>query len=55
MFSKYAESNPAESKKRVGWHQDHLLWALNPPEVITCWIAIDPVGAAVDDSLADTG
>ena len=43
MFSK-----PARSPDFVSWHQDITYWGLEPPDVVTAWIALT-------DSLPDNG
>jgi phytanoyl-CoA hydroxylase len=31
---------------RLAWHQDYAYWPLASPGAVTCWIALDDVGAA---------
>lgn len=39
FFNKYGEGDDAEVF--VAWHQDVLLWGLDPPSAITAWYAVD--------------
>jgi ectoine hydroxylase-related dioxygenase (phytanoyl-CoA dioxygenase family) len=32
--------------KKLAWHQDYAYWPLATPGAVTCWIALDDVGAA---------
>lgn len=44
LFSTHFICKPAVSGKRVPWHEDSAFWnnRLDPPEVVTVWLAIDP-------------
>jgi non-heme Fe2+,alpha-ketoglutarate-dependent halogenase len=33
-------------KSYVGWHQDGTYWKLNPPTVVTAWVALTPSAAS---------
>lgn len=44
LFSSHFICKPKGDGKRVPWHEDSAYWAgiLNPMEVVTVWLAIDP-------------
>ncbi len=44
LWSSHFISKPQGDGKRVPWHEDSFYWGsrLNPMEVITVWLAIDP-------------
>lgn len=44
LFSSHFISKPAGDGKRVPWHEDSAYWktVLQPMEVVTIWLAIDP-------------
>jgi len=44
LFSTHFICKPALSGKRVPWHEDSAFWSnrLEPPQVVTVWLAIDP-------------
>lgn len=35
-------AKPAASGKYVSWHQDSTYWGLEPPDIVTAWIALTP-------------
>jgi len=48
LWSSHFISKPAREGKRVPWHEDSAYWGavLDPMEVVTVWLAIDPSTAA---------
>lgn len=42
LFASHYLSKPAHSGRPVLWHQDAGYWPLEPMEVVTLWLAIDP-------------
>ena len=33
---------PAGSPDFVSWHQDATYWGLEPPDIVTAWVALEP-------------
>ena len=42
LFASHYISKPPHSGRPVLWHQDAGYWPLDPMEVITLWLAVDP-------------
>jgi ectoine hydroxylase-related dioxygenase (phytanoyl-CoA dioxygenase family) len=42
LFASHYISKPPHDGQAVLWHQDGSYWPLNPMEVITLWVALDP-------------
>lgn len=44
LFASHYISKPPYSGQPVLWHQDGAFWPLEPMEVVTLWLAVDPAG-----------
>lgn len=42
LFASHYICKPAFSGQPVLWHQDGVFWPLEPMEVVTLWLAVDP-------------
>lgn len=42
LFASHYISKPPHSGQPVLWHQDAAFWPLEPMEVVTLWLAVDP-------------
>lgn len=42
LFASHYICKPARSGRPVLWHQDAAYWPLEPMEVVTVWLAVDP-------------
>jgi phytanoyl-CoA hydroxylase len=42
LFASHYLAKPARSGRAVLWHQDAAYWPLEPMEVISLWLAVDP-------------
>lgn len=42
LFASHYISKPPFSGQPVLWHQDSAFWPLDPMEVVTLWLAVDP-------------
>ena len=42
LFASHYISKPPRSGRPVLWHQDAGYWPLDPMEVVTLWVAVDP-------------
>jgi ectoine hydroxylase-related dioxygenase (phytanoyl-CoA dioxygenase family) len=48
LFASHYISKPAHDGRPVLWHQDAACWPLDPMQVVTPWLAVDP--STVDDA-----
>ena len=40
-FSDQVLMKPARHGSAVNWHQDSYYWSIEPPNLVTCWLALD--------------
>lgn len=55
LFNTRLMVKSADTGRAVGWHQDIAYFPLDPPQVVTLWLALDPVNEDNSPLLATPG